>query len=173
MRFLACRSPHFDRCTNPCSLYPPPAALAGVARGARAARVQPHQPQRKKKPAREGRSLFCERATKSSVSRGKNDQKQCYLVLFCMTIVNTIDITKEKPRYNKNGKSIIFSKKELKPSNTQSIVTAITLQRQNPTNSIPKNSRNKTNRPNRFLCFSFFICYPLQSYKMQSTTCEY
>ena len=85
-----------------------------------------------------------------------------------MTIVNTIDITKEKPRYNKNGKSIIFSKKELKPSNTQSIVTAITLQRQNPRNSIPKNSRNKTNRPNRFLCFSFFICSPLQSYKMQS-----
>ena len=90
-----------------------------------------------------------------------------------MTIVHTIDITKEKPRYNKNGKSIIFSKKELKPSNTQSIVTAITLQRQNPTNSIPKNPRNKTNRPNRFLCFSFFICSPLQSYKMQSTTCEY
>ena len=40
--FLAHRSPHFDRCTNPCSLYPPPAALAGVARGARTARVQMH-----------------------------------------------------------------------------------------------------------------------------------
>lgn len=90
-----------------------------------------------------------------------------------MTIVHTIDITKEKPRYNKNGKSIIFSKKELKPSNTQSIVTAITLQRQNPTNSIPKNSRNKTNRPNRFLCFSFFICPPLLSCRKQSKAYEY
>ena len=90
-----------------------------------------------------------------------------------MTIVNTIDITKEKPRYNKNGKSIIFSQKELTPSNTQSIVTAITLQRQNPTKSIPKNSRNKTNRPNHFLFFSFFICSPLLSCRKRSKAYGY
>ena len=42
MRCSRLRSPHFDRCTNPCSLHPPPAALAGVARGARTARVQTH-----------------------------------------------------------------------------------------------------------------------------------
>jgi len=36
------RSVDFDRCTNPCSLYPPPAALAGVARafGARVRVIQ-------------------------------------------------------------------------------------------------------------------------------------
>ena len=91
-----------------------------------------------------------------------------------MTIVNTIDITKEKHRYNKNGKSKILPPKEPNPSNIQSIATAIALQIQNPTNSIPKNSRNKTNRPNHFLCFSFFILHsPLQFYKMLSTICGY
>ena len=32
-------SRRFDRCANPCSLYPPPAALAGVARHAALARL--------------------------------------------------------------------------------------------------------------------------------------
>ena len=31
MRRSLFASLHFDRCTNPCSLHPPPAALAGVA----------------------------------------------------------------------------------------------------------------------------------------------
>ena len=39
MRYPRSRSPHFDRCANPRSLYPPPAALAGVACVARNARV--------------------------------------------------------------------------------------------------------------------------------------
>ena len=86
-----------------------------------------------------------------------------------MKIVDTIEKMKENPRYRIKGKSIIRSQNELNPSNRQSIVIAIVLQRQNPMNIVPKNSRNKTNRPNFFLCFLFFICSPLLFCRMQST----
>ena len=90
-----------------------------------------------------------------------------------MMIVNAIDIIQEKTRYNKNGKSIILPQKEFEPSTMQLIVTAIALQKQNPANTIPNNSRNKMNNPNLFLYFLVFICSPLPFCKKQSKAYEY